>query len=100
MTLSIGLDFGTTNTVATMLNAQGAVEAVHFAHEAEAFDAFRSVLCFSETDDEAGRRTHVDAGPWAIEKFVELAGSAGSSSRSRRLRRVRFLRTRRSITGG
>lgn len=74
MTLSIGLDFGTTNTVATMLNAQGAVEAVHFAHEAEAFDAFRSVLCFSETDDEAGRRTHVDAGPWAIEKFVELAG--------------------------
>jgi len=74
MTLSIGLDFGTTNTVATMLNAQGAVEAVHFAHEQEAFDAFRSVLCFSETDDAAGRRTHIDAGPWAIDKFVELAG--------------------------
>ena len=54
MTLSIGLDFGTTNTVATMLNAQGAVEAVHFAHEQEAFDAFRSVLCFSETDDAVG----------------------------------------------
>ncbi|MDP3493341.1 MAG: Hsp70 family protein [Hyphomonadaceae bacterium] len=74
MTLSIGLDFGTTNTVATMLNAEGKVEAVHFAHEDEAFDAFRSVLCFSETDDDAGRRTHVDAGPWAIDKFVELAG--------------------------
>ena len=74
MTLSIGLDFGTTNTVATMLNAQGAVEAVHFAHEQEAFAAFRSVLCFSETDDAAGRRTHIDAGPWAIDKFVELAG--------------------------
>lgn len=74
MTLSIGLDFGTTNTVATMVNAAGQVEAVHFAHENEAFDAFRSVLCFSETDDDAGRRTHVDAGPWAIAKFVELAG--------------------------
>ena len=74
MTLSIGLDFGTTNTVATMLNAAGQVEAVHFDHEGEAFDAFRSVLCFSETDDGAGRRTHIDAGPWAIDRFVELAG--------------------------
>lgn len=74
MTTSIGLDFGTTNTVATMLNAAGAVEAVHFDHDGEAFDAFRSVLCFSETDDAAGRRTHIDAGPWAIDKFVELAG--------------------------
>jgi hypothetical chaperone protein len=74
MTLSIGLDFGTTNTVATMLNAEGGVEAVHFDHDGEAFDAFRSVLCFSETDDGAGRRTHIDAGPWAIDKFVELAG--------------------------
>jgi hypothetical chaperone protein len=74
MTLSIGLDFGTTNTVATMVNFDGQVEAVHFAHDGEAFDAFRSVLCFSETDDASGRRTHVDAGPWAIEQFVELAG--------------------------
>jgi len=78
MTLSIGLDFGTTNTVATMVNAQGPnngqVEAVHFHHDGETFDAFRSVLCFSETDDAAGRRTHVDAGPWAIEQFVESGG--------------------------
>jgi len=78
MTLSIGLDFGTTNTVATMVNATGAnngqVEAVHFSHYGEAFDAFRSVLCFSETDDDRGRRTTVDAGPWAIDQFVELAG--------------------------
>lgn len=74
MTLSIGLDFGTTNTVATMVNASGQVEAVHFEHAGEAFDAFRSVLCFSETDDDAGRRTHLDAGPWAIDRFVELGG--------------------------
>lgn len=74
MTLSIGLDFGTTNTVATMLNPQGQVEAVHFDHDGEAFDAFRSVLCFSEADDESGRRTNVDAGPWAIDRFVELGG--------------------------
>jgi hypothetical chaperone protein len=74
MTLSIGLDFGTTNTVATMIGADGRAEAVRFTHDREAFDAFRTVLCFSETDDERGRRTHVDAGPWAIDRFVELAG--------------------------
>jgi hypothetical chaperone protein len=74
MTLSIGLDFGTTNTVATMVNAKGQVEAVHFDHDGEAFDAFRSVLCFSETDDATGRRTNLDAGPWAIDRFVELGG--------------------------
>jgi hypothetical chaperone protein len=77
MTLSIGLDFGTTNTVATMVNGagpnNGQVEAIHFTHDGEAFDAFRSVLCFSENDG-AGQRTNVDAGPWAIDKFVELAG--------------------------
>jgi hypothetical chaperone protein len=77
MTPSIGLDFGTTNTVATMVNAagpnNGQVEAVHFTHNDETFDAFRSVLCFSENDG-AGQRTNVDAGPWAIDKFVELAG--------------------------
>ncbi len=74
MTLSIGLDFGTTNTVATMVNANGRVEALHFSHDGEAFDAFRSVLCFSEIDDGAGRRTSVDAGPWAIDRFVDLGG--------------------------
>jgi hypothetical chaperone protein len=73
MTDSLGLDFGTTNTVATMVNAEGRVEAIHFRHDDTAFDAFRSVLCFSEADG-SGRRTNVTAGPWAIDKFVEQAG--------------------------
>lgn len=70
---SIGLDFGTTNTVATMIGGNGDVDAIHFSHNGEAFDAFRSVLCFSE-GEEGGQRTRVDAGPWAIDRFVELAG--------------------------
>jgi len=74
MTLSIGLDFGTTNTVATMINAAGAPEAMHFAHGADVFDAFRSVLCFWQTQEAAASRTNVEAGPWAIEQFLELAG--------------------------
>jgi len=74
MSLSIGLDFGTTNTVATLINAQGQAEAVHFAHNDEAFDAFRSVLCFWQAEEADALRTHAEAGPWAIERFVELAG--------------------------
>ncbi|HVK82079.1 MAG TPA: Hsp70 family protein [Verrucomicrobiae bacterium] len=71
---SLGLDFGTTNTVATTLNASGQAEAIHFAHEGAAFDAFRSVLCFWQTLDDETRRTHAEAGPWAIDQFLELAG--------------------------
>jgi hypothetical chaperone protein len=74
MTLSIGLDFGTTNTVATIINAQGQAEAVHFAHDGVAFDAFRSVLCFWRDEDVDPPLTHAEAGPWAIERFVELGG--------------------------
>lgn len=74
MTQSIGLDFGTTNTVATTIQPGGQVKAVHFTHGDETFDAFRSVLCFTEAETDAGRRVIVDAGPWAIDQFVESAG--------------------------
>ncbi len=74
MTSSIGLDFGTTNTVATMINTAGQAEALHFSHEGDAFDAFRSVLCFWETYESDSRRVHVEAGPWAIDQFLESAG--------------------------
>jgi hypothetical chaperone protein len=72
---SIGLDFGTTNTVATIINAAGEAEALHFNHADQAFDAFRSVLCFWQTFDEHDTaRTNAEAGPWAIDQFLELAG--------------------------
>jgi hypothetical chaperone protein len=74
VTTSLGLDFGTTNTVATMVNRDGRVEAMHFTHDNNVFDAFRSVLCFSEPDGSSDRRADVTAGPWAIDRFVEQAG--------------------------
>lgn len=72
---SIGLDFGTTNTVATTINADGQAEALHFNHAGQTFDAFRSVLCFWEGHDESdAARANAEAGPWAIDQFLELAG--------------------------
>lgn len=72
---SIGLDFGTTNTVATIVNVRGEAEALHFNHADQSFDAFRSVLCFWQSFDEHdSARTQSEAGPWAIDQFLELAG--------------------------
>jgi hypothetical chaperone protein len=71
---SLGLDFGTTNSVATIINAEGRPEALRFNHEDEALEAFRSILCFWQTHEEEPPRTEVEAGPWAIDQFLELGG--------------------------
>ncbi|MDD5037646.1 MAG: Hsp70 family protein, partial [Methylococcaceae bacterium] len=70
MTPSIlGLDFGTTNSVAALLSSTGTPEPLRF--DPGALSVFRSVLCFWE--EQRGRATyrHADAGPWAIERFIE-----------------------------
>jgi hypothetical chaperone protein len=74
MTLSIGLDFGTTNTVATTTNAEGQTETIQYAHGGETLDGLRTVLCFWQDHDDDVLRTKVEAGPWAIDEFLELAG--------------------------
>ena len=71
---SIGLDFGTTNTVATIINARGEAEALHFNRADNTFDAFRSVLSFWQSFDADPPRTESEAGPWAIDQFLELGG--------------------------
>jgi hypothetical chaperone protein len=71
---SLGLDFGTTNTVATIADETGAPRAFQFEHDSAAFSAFRSVLCFWKELDEVARGHQVDAGPWAIDAFLELGG--------------------------
>jgi len=68
---TLGLDFGTTNSVAATLSAAGTPAPLLFQSPAGASPVFRSVLCFWE--EQAGRLTHrlADAGPWAIERFIE-----------------------------
>ncbi len=74
MTASIGLDFGTTNTVATVAGSEGEARALAFTHANAAQSAFRSVLCFWKDFDEDLRRHEAEAGPWAIDQFLELGG--------------------------
>ena len=72
---AIGIDFGTTNTVVSTLNEDGAARLVRFAAPAEEIIAFRSALSFhaaegASSSPGASRRV-VEAGPWAIEAYVE-----------------------------
>ena len=67
---SLGIDFGTTNTVLALAGGEGAAELVTFpAPEGELF-AFRSALSFHAPPEHPADRT-VEAGPWAIEAYVE-----------------------------
>lgn len=79
---SLGIDFGTTNTVVAMAAAEGPAHLVRFpapnsldsggaggAPDADLF-AFRSCLSFHAPPERPSERT-VAAGPWAIEAYVE-----------------------------
>jgi hypothetical chaperone protein len=67
---SLGIDFGTTNTVVALAGASGPAQLVRFpAPEGELF-AFRSALSFHAPPERSQERT-IAAGPWAIEAYVE-----------------------------
>jgi hypothetical chaperone protein len=96
---SLGLDFGTTNSVAAQIGADGTTSLVTFGGD-EA--VFRSALCFWQ--DEAARGgVAVEAGPFAIEEYLafpsdsrfiqsfkSVAASASFESASVFAKRYRF----------
>jgi hypothetical chaperone protein len=66
---AVGVDFGTTNTVVAIADADGAVTPVRFSHADLVQEIFRSALCYEDIPG-APRRIAVSAGPWAIEQFL------------------------------
>ncbi len=64
---SLGLDFGTTNSVAAVAGGEGAPSLILFGNEEEA--VFRSALCFWHDEDVAGGLA-VEAGPFAITEYL------------------------------
>jgi hypothetical chaperone protein len=75
MPLGLGLDFGTTNTVIALPAAGGGATPIVFHHDNEAISAFRSVLCFWKDETKPSHPITAEAGPWAIEHFLENAGT-------------------------
>jgi hypothetical chaperone protein len=67
----IGIDFGTTNSVLTMLGADGAPRTARFVLGEESHDVFRSVLCYWQENDNRRIVDHHEAGPWAIRAYLE-----------------------------
>jgi hypothetical chaperone protein len=69
---TIGLDFGTTNTVAALASDTTAAELVAFAGAGAATSAvFRSALCFWQEESARGGIAH-EAGPWAIAEYLDF----------------------------
>ena len=72
---SIGIDFGTTNSVVARATATGAVDLVDFATPDGPAQVFRSALCFWQ--DETVRQGLADAaGPWAIAEFLDFPSAS------------------------
>ena len=69
--LVLGIDFGTTNSVISALDAGGASHTIRFGVGDTEHDVFRSVLCFWQ-DQAAGRLLrHHAAGPAAIAAYLD-----------------------------
>lgn len=67
---ALGLDFGTTNTVASLATPDGTAQLVQLGSEAMASAVFRSALCFWE-DERAWQGVAHEAGPWAIDEYLQ-----------------------------
>jgi hypothetical chaperone protein len=67
---SLGIDFGTTNTVVALTDGSGGASLVRFpAPEGELF-AFRTALSFHAPPQRPAER-EIAAGPWAVEAYME-----------------------------
>jgi len=66
---ALGLDFGTTNSVAALASGATA-ELVPFAGEHATGEVFRSAVCYWIDEDVPGGVAH-EAGPWAIAEYRE-----------------------------
>lgn len=67
---TIGVDFGTTNTVVSLGYGDGHAELVLFPAAGEGLFAFRSCLSFHAGAGGPQDR-EIEAGPWAIDAYVE-----------------------------
>src|SRR5579859_6004243 len=67
----IGIDFGTTNSVISILQPDGNLQTRRHVIGAAELDVFRTVLCFWSEETRKGASLHNAAGPHAIRAYLE-----------------------------
>jgi hypothetical chaperone protein len=72
---TIGIDFGTTNTVLAVSDGPGDVRFIRFDHRGDSLSSVLSALCFWSEATPERRVTRREAGPWAIDEYLERFGS-------------------------
>jgi hypothetical chaperone protein len=68
---TVGIDFGTTNTVIAIAHPDGRTESLKFDCGGELFRVYMSALCFWEERRDGALQSRVQGGPWAIEQFLD-----------------------------
>jgi hypothetical chaperone protein len=68
--VSIGVDFGTTNTVVAIARRGLPVQLVTYPHGSVVEDVYRSVLCFEREDFNRLLSVQSSAGPYAIDRYL------------------------------
>ncbi|MGE3876000.1 MAG: Hsp70 family protein, partial [Parvibaculaceae bacterium] len=69
--ISIGIDFGTTNTVIALAGPEGEAEALQFTQDGVVHRTYNSALCFWEEHQGESAHLRMEGGPWAVAQFVE-----------------------------
>jgi len=71
--VALGVDFGATNTVVALGDRSDRAQLVAFKTPGDPATAFRSTLSLNH-DPEAPNSRVVNAGPWAIEAYLDDPG--------------------------
>lgn len=69
MAVSLGIDFGTTNTVLAVAGDDGGVATATFTVDGEPAGGCQTVLTFTATDERSAP-VQIEIGPWAIRRYL------------------------------
>jgi hypothetical chaperone protein len=69
--ISIGIDFGTTNTVVALAGPEGEAAALQFTQNGVVHRTYNSALCFWEEHQGESAHLRMEGGPWAVAQFIE-----------------------------